>query len=54
MRILLLEIRRILCSRRNIILLLAGLVLSVVMGIVPITYERASYLDPDGNIMVLT
>lgn len=51
MRILLLEIRRILCSRRNIILLLAGLVLSVVMGIVPIGYEYASYMDSDGNIV---
>lgn len=54
MRILLLEIRRILFSRRNFILLLAGLVLSVVMGIVPITYERASYIDAEGNIVALT
>lgn len=53
-RILLLEIRRILFSRRNFILLLAGLALSVVMGIMPITYERASYLDADGNIAVLS
>ena len=45
MRIFYLEIKRVLHSRRTLILLLLALVLSALMAFLPITYEGINYLS---------
>ncbi|EBK2060092.1 ABC transporter permease, partial [Salmonella enterica subsp. enterica serovar Typhi] len=49
MRIYLLEVKRVLKSRRSIILLLIALVMSAVMAWLPVMYEDINQYDPNGN-----
>ncbi|HGM3456500.1 TPA: ABC transporter permease [Clostridioides difficile] len=54
MRIFYLEIKRVLHSRRTLILLLLALVLSALMAFLPITYEGINYLDDNGKVVELS
>lgn len=54
MRIFYLEIKRVLHSRRILILLLLALVLSALMAFLPITYEGINYLDDNGKVVELS
>lgn len=49
MRIYLLEVKRVLKSRRSIILLLIALVMSVIMAWLPVMYEDINQFDQNGN-----
>ena len=53
MRIYWLEMKRVLKSRRAMILLLIALVMSAVMAYLPITFESINYPDENGNIVEL-
>lgn len=54
MRILKLEIKRVLKTKITIILLLLSLLLSAVLAYLPITYTYSSYTDEAGNEVELT
>lgn len=49
MRIYLLEVKRVLKSRRSIILLLIALVMSAIMAWLPVMYEDINQFDQNGN-----
>lgn len=49
MRIYLLEVKRVLKSRRSIILLLIALVMSAIMAWLPVMYEDINQFDKNGN-----
>ena len=49
MRMLKLEIRRILKTKLTIILLIAALGLTFIMAYLPVTYVKTSYMDTEGN-----
>lgn len=51
MRLFRVELRRVLSSRRNLIILGIGLLMSIVMGILPITYEAINYTDSSGAVI---
>lgn len=53
MRMFIVEIKRILSSRRTLIILGIGLFMSIVMGVLPITYETINYTDSDGTVISL-
>ncbi len=53
MRIYWLEMKRVLKSRRAMILLLITLVMSAVMAYLPVTFESINYPDENGNIVEL-
>lgn len=51
MRMFKVELKRILSSRRTLIILGIGLFMSIVMGILPITYETINYTDSNGAVI---
>lgn len=51
MRMLIVDLKRILSSRRTLILMGIGLIMSIIMGILPITYETINYTDTNGNVI---
>lgn len=51
MRIVGLELRRVLKAKITIILLAAALALTIVMAYLPVTFVRSSYVDTDGNVV---
>ena len=53
MRLFRLEIKRIMKSRRTLILLAVLLLLSVVMAWLPVSFESINRLDEHGNIVEL-
>lgn len=53
MRMFILELKRIVSSRRNLIILGIGLVMSIVMGVLPLTYETINYTDANGTVISL-
>lgn len=53
MRIFCLEIKRVLKSRRTIVLLMIALIMSAFMGYFPASFEYVRYQDENGNIIVL-
>jgi hypothetical protein len=53
MRIYWLEMKRVLKSRRIIILLLILLVMSAVMAYLPVTFESINYQDKNGKVIML-
>ncbi|MFR3464697.1 MAG: ABC transporter permease [Anaerobutyricum soehngenii] len=53
MRMFKVELKRILSSRRTLIILGIGLLMSIVMGILPITYETINYTDANGTVISL-
>ena len=54
MRMLKLEIRRILKTKLTIILLITALGLTFIMTYLPVTYMRTSYTDTEGNTVEVT
>lgn len=54
MRMLKLEIRRILKTKLTIILLIVALGLTFIMAYLPVTYVRTSYMDREGNSIEVT
>lgn len=53
MRMFIVELKRILSSRRTLIILGIGLIMSTLMGILPITYETINYTDANGEVISL-
>lgn len=53
MRLMKLELKRVLKTRSTLILLTLSLVLSLVMAYIPTTFSYVSYLDDDGNTIKL-
>ena len=53
-RILGLEIKRILKTKITIVLLAITLGLTFIMAYLPVTYVRTSYMDTDGNMIRVT
>lgn len=53
MRLFRLEVKRILKSRRTLILLAAALLLSIVMAILPVTFESINRPEKDGTVTEL-
>lgn len=53
MRLMKLELKRVLKTRLTLILLTFSLVLSLVMAYIPTTFSYVSYLDDDGNTIKL-
>lgn len=53
MRLFTVEFKRILSSRRTLIILGIGLLMSIMMGVLPITYETINYTDENGTIISL-
>ena len=51
MRMFKVELKRILSSRRTLIILGIGLLMSIVMGILPLTYETINYTDSNGAVI---
>ena len=49
MRLMKLELKRVLKTRLTLILLTFSLVLSLVMAYIPTTFSYVSYLDDNGN-----
>lgn len=54
MRILKLELKRILRTRLTLILLLLALLFSVILAYLPTTFTYSSYMDASGNQVELT
>lgn len=54
MRLLKLEMKRVLKTRLTMILLVLALFLSFVMAYLPVTFSYSSYMDESGNIVELT
>jgi len=54
MRMLKLEIRRILKTKLTIILLIAAVGLTFIMAYLPVTYMKTSYMDKEGNAIEVT
>ena len=54
MRILGLEIRRIIKTKLTIILLIVAFGLTLIMAYLPVTYVKTSYMDADGNLIKVT
>ena len=54
MRMLKLEIRRILKTKLTIILLIAAVGLTFIMAYLPVTYVKTSYIDTEGNVIEVT
>lgn len=50
MRILKLELMRILKSRRNFILIIAAFIITIIMAYLPISFTKTVYLDENGKI----
>lgn len=53
MRLMKLELKRVLKTRSTLILLTLSLVLSLVMAYIPTTFSYVSYLDDNGNTIKL-
>ena len=53
MRLMKLELKRVLKTRLTLILLTFSLVLSLVMAYIPTTFSYVSYLDDNGNTIKL-
>ena len=53
MRLFRLEVKRMLTSRRTLVLLAVAIFMSVVMAYVPIRFESINRLGEDGNIIEL-
>ena len=53
MRLMKLELKRVLKTRLTLILLSLSLVLSLVMAYIPTTFSYVSYLDDNGNTIKL-
>lgn len=53
MRLMKLELKRVLKTRSTLILLTLSLVLSLVMAYIPTTFSYVNYLDDDGNTITL-
>lgn len=53
MRIYRLEMKRVLKSRRAVILLLIALVMAAVMAYLPVTFESINYQDTNGKVIML-
>lgn len=51
MRMFVVELKRILSSKRTLLMMGIGLVLSIVMGLLPISYETINYTDANGNVV---
>lgn len=53
MRLMKLELKRVLKTRSTLILLSLSLILSLVMAYIPTTFSYVSYLDDNGNTIKL-
>ena len=53
MRMLKVELKRILKSRRAVILMLAGICLSALLAVAPISFVNADVYDDNGNVQEL-